>query len=213
MSGADEARLQAAVVLFGVSKAEVVRRLIRASVQAGPALSAENTRAVVELAQQVRMVGRNLSQVLRAIHRGQAVRIEDTEPVWRGLHEMVAAINTVRHQNGATALTYSPTLAHVAQNQAIAMVSHDQLSHDFGPGLDLRSRATASSPRPCTRGPPSRFSDCGVYPRCPTTGMPASVSARICGTTRRPPSSFTAATPVSFMIRTPVASACSGPDS
>lgn len=93
LSDADEARLQAAVVLFGVPKAEVVRRLIRASVQAGPALSADNTRAVVELAQQVRMVGRNLSQVLRAIHRGQAVRIEDTEPVWRGLHEVVAAIN------------------------------------------------------------------------------------------------------------------------
>jgi hypothetical protein len=81
LSDADETRLQAAVALFGVPKAEVVRRLIRASVQAGPALSAENTRAIVELAQQVRMVGRNLSQVLRAIHRGQAVRIEDTEPV------------------------------------------------------------------------------------------------------------------------------------
>jgi hypothetical protein len=93
LSDADEARLRAAVALFGLPKAEVVRRLIRASVQAGPALSAENTRAVVELAQQVRMVGRNLSQVLRAIHRGQAVRIEDTEPVWRGLHEVVAAIN------------------------------------------------------------------------------------------------------------------------
>lgn len=93
LSDADEQRLRAAVALFGLPKAEVVRRLIRASVQAGPALSAENTRAVVELAQQVRMVGRNLSQVLRAIHRGQAVRIEDTEPVWRGLHEVVAAIN------------------------------------------------------------------------------------------------------------------------
>jgi hypothetical protein len=93
LSDADEARLQAAVALFGVPKAEVVRRLIRASVQAGPALSVENTRTVVELAQQVRMVGRNLSQVLRAMHRGQAVRIEDTEPVWRGLHDVVAAIN------------------------------------------------------------------------------------------------------------------------
>lgn len=93
LSVADEARLVEAVALFGLPKAEVVRRLIRASVQAGPALSAENTKAVVELAAQVRMVGRNLSQVLKAIHRGQAVRIEDTEPVWRGLHEVVAAIN------------------------------------------------------------------------------------------------------------------------
>ncbi len=58
--------------------------------------------------------------------------------------EMVAAINTVRRQNGASALTYSPTLARIAQNQAVAMVAHDQLSHDFGPGLDLRSRASAA---------------------------------------------------------------------
>ena len=93
LSEADERRLAEAVALFGLPKAEVVRRLIRASVQAGPALSAENTRAVVELASQVRMVGRNLTQVLKAIHRGQAVRIEDTEAVWRGLHELVAAIN------------------------------------------------------------------------------------------------------------------------
>jgi len=93
LSEADERRLQDAVALFALPKAEVVRRLIRASVQAGPALSAENTRAVVELASQVRMVGRNLAQVLKAIHQGQAVRIEDTEPVWRGLHEVVASIN------------------------------------------------------------------------------------------------------------------------
>lgn len=93
LSELDERRLQEAVALFGLPKAEVVRRLIRASVQAGPALSAENTRAVVALASQVRMVGRNLAQVLKAIHRGQAVRIEDTEPVWLGLHDIVSAIN------------------------------------------------------------------------------------------------------------------------
>ena len=93
LSEADERRLAEAVALFGLPKAEVVRRLIRASVQAGPALSAENTKAVVALASQVRLVGRNLSQVLKAIHRGQAVRLDDTEAIWRGLHELIAAIN------------------------------------------------------------------------------------------------------------------------
>lgn len=93
LSEADEQRLQQAATLFGLPKAEVVRRLIRASVQAGPALSAENTQAVILIAGQVRMVGRNLMQILRAIHRGQAVRIEDTEPVWLGLQQMVAEIN------------------------------------------------------------------------------------------------------------------------
>jgi len=93
LSAADEQRLQDAVALFGLPKAEVVRRLIRASVQAGPALSAENTQAVVALAQQLRAVGRNLAQLLKAIHRGQAVGMDDTEAVWRGLHEAIAAIN------------------------------------------------------------------------------------------------------------------------
>jgi len=58
--------------------------------------------------------------------------------------EMVDAINQVRKQNGAKPLVYSPALADVAATQARAMVSHDQLSHDFGPGLDLRDRATTA---------------------------------------------------------------------
>lgn len=93
LSAADEQRLQEAVMLFGLPKAEVVRRLIRASVQAGPALSAENTEAVVLLASQVRMVGRNLAQLLRAVHSGQAIGLEDTEPVWQGLYDVASVIN------------------------------------------------------------------------------------------------------------------------
>lgn len=93
LSLADEARLREATALFGLPKAEVVRRLIRASVQAGPALSADNTKAVVLLAEQVRRVGRNLSQLLHAIHRGQAVRVEDTYAVWQELHEVVSLLD------------------------------------------------------------------------------------------------------------------------
>jgi hypothetical protein len=58
LSEADEQRLQQAATLFGLPKAEVVRRLIRASVQAGPALSAENTQAVILLAGQVGVTAR-----------------------------------------------------------------------------------------------------------------------------------------------------------
>lgn len=93
LSAADEQRLQEAVMLFGLPKAEVVRRLIRASVQAGPALSAENTEAVVLLASQVRMVGRNLAQLLRAVRSGHAIGLEDTELVWQGLYDVVSVID------------------------------------------------------------------------------------------------------------------------
>jgi hypothetical protein len=47
---------------------------------------------VVDLAGQLRRVGRNLAQVLKAIRRGHAVRIEDTEPIGRGLYEAVSAV-------------------------------------------------------------------------------------------------------------------------
>lgn len=93
LSPADEHRLQQAVALFGMPKAEVVRRLIRAAVQAGPALSADNTETVIALAQQMRRVDMNLAQILKAIHCGQAVGMADTEAVWRGLHEALSAIN------------------------------------------------------------------------------------------------------------------------
>lgn len=93
--------------MFGLPKAEVIRRLIRASVQAGPALSADNTAVVVALSTQVRMVGRNLMQLLRAIHRGQAVRIEDTEDVWR---ELAAAISAIDRELTEMTLAYGSRL-------------------------------------------------------------------------------------------------------
>ena len=60
----------------------------------------------------------------------------DTTP-----EQMLAAINEVRRQNGAKPLVYSSALAAMARTQANAMGSHDQMSHDFGPGQDLRGRA------------------------------------------------------------------------
>ncbi len=42
------------------------------------------------------------------------------------------------------------------------------------------------------------------------TGMPADASSSTCGSTRAPPSSFTAWAPHSFMKRAAVSSACCG---
>ncbi|MBR7514058.1 hypothetical protein KC219_28260, partial [Mycobacterium tuberculosis] len=57
LSETDEQRLQEAVALFGLPKAEVVRRLIRASVQAGPAFYTENMLPEKEEASERRMGG------------------------------------------------------------------------------------------------------------------------------------------------------------
>lgn len=93
LSAADDAVLDEAVRLFGVGKSELVRRLVRASVEAGPALSEANMIRLEDLSGQVRIVGRNLMQVVRAIHRGDAVGLAESEPVWRGLQELIAAID------------------------------------------------------------------------------------------------------------------------
>ncbi|MCA0405446.1 MAG: hypothetical protein LCH39_04775 [Proteobacteria bacterium] len=93
MSAADFEVLEQAAAVFGVGKSELVRRLVRASVEVGPALSAEGMERIEALTGQVRIVGRNLMQVLRAIHRGEAVGIAASEPVWRGLQEMVVALD------------------------------------------------------------------------------------------------------------------------
>ena len=51
---------------------------------------------------------------------------------------------------------------------------------------------------------------CGVRPTWPITGIPRSVSSRTVGAIASPPSSLTAAQPVSFITRAQLANACSG---
>ena len=93
MSAADFDLLEQASAHFGVRKSDLVRRLVRASVEVGPALSTESVAQIEDLTGQVRIVGRNLMQVLKAIHRGEAVGIAESEPVWRGLHELIEALD------------------------------------------------------------------------------------------------------------------------
>jgi uncharacterized protein YkwD len=56
--------------------------------------------------------------------------------------QILAAVNQVRAQNGSHPLTLSTSLTTMARHQAVAMAQHGEMSHDFGPGEDLRTRAT-----------------------------------------------------------------------
>ncbi len=93
MSAPDFHLLEQAAAVFGVGKSDLVRRLVRASVEVGPALSTESAARIEDLAGEVRVVGRDLMQVLKAIHRGDAVSIAESEPVWRGLHELIEGLD------------------------------------------------------------------------------------------------------------------------
>lgn len=89
----DFALLVEAAASFGLSKSETVRRLLRAALNIGPALSEENSQVVAGMAGQLRRVGLNLMQMLKAIHGGRAVQIEDSVEVWQVLHERISAMD------------------------------------------------------------------------------------------------------------------------
>jgi len=110
MSTVDFELLEQAAAVFGVGKSDLVRRLVRASVEVGPALSTESVARIEELTGQVRIVGRNLMQVLKAIHRGEAVGIAESEPVWRGLHELIEALDAELSSLGEAAKLQSAAL-------------------------------------------------------------------------------------------------------
>ena len=108
----DHRLLVAAASEFGLSQSEVTRRLIRAAVNVGPALSRDNTETVTELSSQIRAVGRNLAQVVKAINEGRAVRLEDARPIFEILHRRISAIDG---ELTAMTLAYGSGLRSAAQ--------------------------------------------------------------------------------------------------
>jgi hypothetical protein len=109
---ADHRLLVEASARFGLSQAEVTRRLIRAALDIGPALSRDNAEVVSELSAQIRAVARNLAQVVKAINEGRAVRLEDARPIFEILHRRIGAIDG---ELTAMTLAYGSGLRRAAQ--------------------------------------------------------------------------------------------------
>lgn len=86
--------LDQATALFDLSRCEFLRRIIKAAMEAGPALSAENSQIVISLAYQIRMVGHNLDQLLHAIHANRAVGMNDLIPVLEAISPLVKSVET-----------------------------------------------------------------------------------------------------------------------
>jgi hypothetical protein len=119
----DHRLLLAASAQFGLSQSEVTRRLIRAALDVGPALSRDNAETVAELSSQIRAVGRNLSQVVKAINEGRAVRLEDARPIFEILHRRISAVDG---ELTNMTLTYSRGLRRAAKLGTTALGSGEQ---------------------------------------------------------------------------------------
>jgi hypothetical protein len=119
----DHRLLVAASVRFGLSQSEVMRRLIRAALDVGPALSRDNAETVAELSSQIRAVGRNLAQVVKAINAGRAVRLEDARPIFEILHQRISAVDG---ELTKMTLTYGSGLRRAAKLGALELALGEQ---------------------------------------------------------------------------------------
>ena len=93
--GDDDHRLLGlAAERFGVARSEVIRRLLRGALDAGPALSADNARALTALGADIRAASRSLSRLVQGIEAGQAEPLAPALPIFSVLHERIAAIES-----------------------------------------------------------------------------------------------------------------------
>ncbi len=89
----DFAHLEAACLAFGIGKSELVRRLIRASVDIGPALSLEDGKKLAPLGKELRAIGRNIAQIVKGINHGNAPQLTDSEELFRTVYLTLAQMN------------------------------------------------------------------------------------------------------------------------
>ncbi len=79
---------------FGVARSEAIRRLVRGALDAGPALSGPNARALTALGADIRAASRELSRLVQGIEAGQAEPLAPALPIFSLLHERIAAIES-----------------------------------------------------------------------------------------------------------------------
>lgn len=87
----DFAMLEALEERVGLNRSEIVRRLVRTASGAGPFLTAENSKEIALLSQQMRRAGGNLYGLLDALRQGFAVSDKEAEAVWHELYERFLA--------------------------------------------------------------------------------------------------------------------------
>lgn len=79
---------------LGTTRSRLLRKTVRELIGLGPDLLLQEWQAFVELAFQVAAVGRNLNQLVRAIHQGKtAISLEDRALV-EGVRDQVTAVQT-----------------------------------------------------------------------------------------------------------------------
>ena len=90
---ADQTLLQAACLAFGLEPPALVRTLLRASLDAGPALSREGLVALAQLSADLRAASRQLGALRVALGDGSVGGLAALKPVLVILHERMSALD------------------------------------------------------------------------------------------------------------------------
>lgn len=91
-------QLEYACGVFGLGKSDLIRRLTRAAIDVGPALSAENTKELLELTKQLRAAGRNIAQIVKGVNLGYAPQLAEATDALVATHRALSEINDLVHQ-------------------------------------------------------------------------------------------------------------------
>jgi hypothetical protein len=94
----DFARLEQACAIFGLGKSDLLRRLVYASIDVGPALSAENGKALAATARELRACGRNIAQIVKGINLGYAPQLAEDKELFVATHRALSEINALVHE-------------------------------------------------------------------------------------------------------------------
>ena len=91
----DFALLEAAAIRFGRTRSEVAGSLVRAAIEIGPALSAENAEVLASLSGEVNGATRVLGQIVRVLNSRKTIGKTEVEAVWGEVFATVAALDRV----------------------------------------------------------------------------------------------------------------------
>jgi len=91
----DFARLEEACAMFALGKSDLLRRLVRASIDVGPALSINNGKALGATTRELRACGRNIAQIVKGINLGYAPQLSDDKELFVATYRALNEINAL----------------------------------------------------------------------------------------------------------------------
>lgn len=144
----EDAGLVALGQALGLSPSRIIRSLIREAITGGPAFFDNGEVELRTMRQHLTAIGRNLNQLTRAVHRGEAVEIAALQRVIHAARLQVAAVEELHLRTIETAAkrAWWPLYREVGLRPPFDPAAHPHAAHGSparppGPGRAAREAA------------------------------------------------------------------------